>query len=73
MLAECIIRGAGRIVVHGKFYEAASPGIIGPTELVVSSGGVVVAAVQQDASLARFAFERGSRLRMKVLKPAVSA
>ena len=73
VLAECIIRGSGRIVVHGKFYEAASPGIIGPTELVVTAGGVLVAAVQQDANLARFAFEQGSRLRMKVLKPTINA
>jgi hypothetical protein len=70
ILADCTIEGAGRIVIEGRFYEGRTPGIVGPKELVVRAGGVVVAAVKQNVELSRLAFERGSRLRMKVLRPA---
>jgi hypothetical protein len=68
VLADCTIRGNGRIVVHGRFFEGSAPGIVGPSELVVSQSGVLVAAVEHGLESTRFAFERGSRLRMKVVK-----
>ena len=68
VLADCTISGAGASTVHGHFFERESPGILGPRELVVSSGGAVVASVLQNDTLTRFAFERGSRLRVKIVK-----
>jgi hypothetical protein len=68
VLADCKIAGAGSITVHGHFFERESPGIVGPRELVVSREGAVVASVEQSAALTRFAFERGSRLRVKIVK-----
>jgi uncharacterized protein YjbI with pentapeptide repeats len=68
VLADCHIAGAGSITVHGQFFERESPGIVGPRELVVSSAGAVVASVKQNEALTRFAFERGSRLRVKIVK-----
>jgi hypothetical protein len=35
----------------------------------VTAKGALVASLQQPASPTRFAFERGSRLRLKVVKP----
>jgi uncharacterized protein YjbI with pentapeptide repeats len=71
VLADCNISGAGSITVHGQFFERQSPGIVGPRELVVSSGGAVVASVRQNKELTRFAFERGSRLRVKIVSSDV--
>jgi uncharacterized protein YjbI with pentapeptide repeats len=71
VLADCTISGAGAITVHGQFFERESPGIVGPRELVVSSGGAVVASVRQNPELTRFAFERGSRLRVKIVRSDV--
>ncbi len=68
VLADCTISGAGSIAVHGQFFERESPGIVGPRELMVTSGGAVVASVQQNEALTHFGFERGSRLRVKILK-----
>jgi uncharacterized protein YjbI with pentapeptide repeats len=66
VLSGCQIRGAGKITIHGKFVERESPGIAGVTQLVVSSGGSLVGAVEQPAELTRFAFEPGCMLRMKI-------
>ncbi len=41
---------------------------MGARELVVSREGALVASVQQSATLTRFRFERGSRLRVKIAK-----
>jgi uncharacterized protein YjbI with pentapeptide repeats len=68
VLADCHISGAGAITVHGQFFERESPGIVGPRELVVSQAGAVVASVKQNEALTRFAFERGSRLRVKIVR-----
>jgi uncharacterized protein YjbI with pentapeptide repeats len=68
VLADCNISGAGSITVHGQFFERESPGIVGPRELVVSSGGALVASVRQNGELTRFAFERGSRLRVRIVR-----
>jgi hypothetical protein len=68
VLADCTVTGAGRIIVHGKFFEGATPGIVGPREIVVRSRGVLVSAVRQRGVPARFAFEPGSRLRTKISK-----
>jgi uncharacterized protein YjbI with pentapeptide repeats len=68
VLADCKISGAGSITVNGQFFESESPGIVGPRELVVSGGGALVASVKQSEALTRFAFERGSRLRVKIVK-----
>jgi uncharacterized protein YjbI with pentapeptide repeats len=65
-LSGCQIRGAGKITIHGKFLERESPGITGITQLVVTSGGSLVGAVEQPPDLTRFAFEPGCYLRMKV-------
>ena len=67
VLADCNIAGAGSITVNGQFFEAKSPGIVGPRELVVSQGGALVASVQQVPTVTRFRFERGSRLRVKIV------
>jgi uncharacterized protein YjbI with pentapeptide repeats len=69
VLADCQISGDGEITVHGHFFERESPGIIGPRALVVTAKGALVASLQQPASPTRFAFERGCRLRLKVIKP----
>jgi hypothetical protein len=68
VLADCTIIGAGRITVHGHFFEGGNPGIVGPTDLVVSESGVVVSQVRQSTPGTRFAFKRGSRLRVKIVK-----
>jgi uncharacterized protein YjbI with pentapeptide repeats len=66
VLSGCQVRGSGRITIHGKFVERESPGIVGATQLVVSSGGSLVGAVEQPAELTRFGFEPGCILRMKI-------
>ena len=68
VLADCKISGGGSVTVHGHFFEKESPGIVGPREVVVSSKGALVASVQQCTELTRFAFERGSRLRVKIVQ-----
>ena len=72
VLADCEIVGAGRLTVHGKFFERQSPGIVGPRTLSVSAGGTVVSAVAQNSEQTRFAFESGCRLRLKVVSPGKS-
>jgi hypothetical protein len=56
------------VTVHGHFFERESPGIVGAREVTVSGSGALVASVQQAAALTRFAFERGSRLRVKIVQ-----
>jgi len=68
VLADCTVRGDGRIEVRGCFFERKSPGIVRPGEVLVRSTGVLVATVQQQEQRSRFAFEAGSRLRIKILK-----
>jgi hypothetical protein len=68
VLADCKIAGAGSVTVNGHFFERESPGIVGAREVAVSSKGALVASVQQPEELTRFAFERGSRLRVKIVK-----
>ena len=69
VLADCKIAGDGSVTVHGHFFERESPGIVGAREVMVSSergaGGVGAAAPR---TLTRFAFERGSRLRVKIVQ-----
>ena len=65
-LSGCQIRGAGKITIHGKFVERESPGITGATQLVVTSGGSLIGAVEQPPEHTRFAFEPGCMLRMKI-------
>src|SRR5262249_9171055 len=67
VLAHCRIEGAGNITLHGRFFERESPGIVGPNQLVVTSEGQLVGQVEQAPELTKFAFEPGSRLRMKIL------
>jgi uncharacterized protein YjbI with pentapeptide repeats len=69
VLADCTVIGHGRILISGKFYEHKSPGIVGPTQVVVSSGGCLVAEVEQAAEATQFAFEPGSNLRVKIRPP----
>jgi uncharacterized protein YjbI with pentapeptide repeats len=69
VLADCTIEGQAKIVLHGKFFEGQSPGIVEPTELLVMSKGVLVSTVRQNPNNSLFSFEPGSRLRMKVLRP----
>ena len=68
VLSQCRIEGAGKITVHGRFQERESPGIVGPAELTVTSEGTLVGVVEQAPELTRFAFEPGSKLRMKILR-----
>jgi uncharacterized protein YjbI with pentapeptide repeats len=72
ILADCKVVGAGRITIHGKFIEGESPGIVGARELMVSSGGALMAAVQQGETATRFGFEKGCRLRVRIARPQVS-
>ena len=60
--------GAGDITLHGRFYERESPGIVGPSKLVVTAEGQLVGQVEQAPELTKFAFEPGCRLRMKILR-----
>jgi hypothetical protein len=69
ILKNCAIVGRGNIVVHGRFFERSSPGIVGPRSLVVSTRGAVVGSVEQTHESTAFAFEPGCRLRVKILKP----
>jgi uncharacterized protein YjbI with pentapeptide repeats len=69
VLADCEIVGAGNITVHGKFFERKAPGIVGPRRVRVSAKGAVVSAVAQHQDLTGFSFERGCKLRMKVMEP----
>ena len=68
VLADCTVSGGGAITINGQFFERESPGIVGARELTVSRQGALVASVQQSAELTRFRFERGSRLRVKIVK-----
>jgi len=68
VLADCTVAGGGSITINGQFFERESPGIVGARELTVSRQGALVASVQQSADLTRFRFERGSRLRVKIVK-----
>jgi hypothetical protein len=68
VLADCKISGGGKIVIHGQFFERESPGIDGAREVIVSGRGALVASVKQAEELTRFGFERGSRLRVKIIK-----
>jgi uncharacterized protein YjbI with pentapeptide repeats len=67
VLADCEIVGAGCITVHGKFFERAAPGIVGPRKLMVSSRGAVVSAIAQSGEPTGFAFESGCQLRVKII------
>lgn len=66
VLSDCTVVGHGSIHIAGKFYERKSPGIVGCTQLVVSTGGCLVAEVEQAVEATRFAFEPGSNLRVKI-------
>ena len=66
VLSDCTVVGHGSILIAGKFYERKSPGIVGCTQLVVSTGGCLVAEVEQAVEATRFAFEPGSNLRVKI-------
>jgi hypothetical protein len=65
-LAGCQITGPGKVAVHGKFVESASPGIVGVKELVVTASGSLVGSVEQPPEHTRFAFEPGCVLRTKI-------
>jgi hypothetical protein len=54
------------VTVNGKFFEDKAPGISGVRQLVVSSGGSLVGAVEQPPEKTTFGFEPGCRLRMTV-------
>src|SRR6185436_7626790 len=50
VLSGCQITGAGNITINGKFFEASAkkgPAIVGANQVVVSSSGAMVGAVQQ--------------------------
>jgi len=68
VLADCRIAGDGCVTVHGHFFEREAPGIVGVREVMVSANGALVASVKQHTDLTRFAFERGSRLRVKIVR-----
>ena len=68
VLSQCRIEGAGNITIHGRFQERESPGIVGPSELVVTSEGTLVGVVEQAPEMTRFGFEPGSKLRVKILR-----
>jgi uncharacterized protein YjbI with pentapeptide repeats len=65
-LSRCQIVGPGKLTVHGKFVERESPGVAGVKELIVTSSGSLVGAVEQPPEHTRFAFEPGCMLRTKI-------
>jgi uncharacterized protein YjbI with pentapeptide repeats len=69
VLKNCSIIGRGNIIVHGRFFERASPGIVAPRSLLVSTHGAVVGSIEQTQESTAFAFEPGCRLRVKILQP----
>jgi len=69
VLHNCAIVGRGNIIVHGRFFERSSPGIVGPRSLFVSTHGAVAGSVEQMRESTAFAFEPGCRLRVKILRP----
>ena len=69
VLKNCSIVGRGNIVVHGRFFERSSPGIVAPRSLLVSTHGAVVGSIEQAQESTAFAFEPGCRLRVKILEP----
>jgi hypothetical protein len=69
VLRNCQITGAGQITVHGRFFERSSPGIAGAKSVVVSARGAIVGGIEQAPESTVFAFEPGSRLRVKILRP----
>jgi hypothetical protein len=69
VLKNCEIAGSGKITVHGRFFERSSPGIVGAKSIVVSARGAVVGGIEQAPEATVFAFEPGSRLRVKILRP----
>jgi hypothetical protein len=69
VLQSCTIEGAGNIIIHGRFLEEKSPGIVGPKRLIVSSRGAIQATVHQPEGHTQFAFEPGSRLRLNIVRP----
>jgi len=72
VLSDCQIMGEGDITVDGHFFERKSPGIVGAKQLIVTSAGTLVSTIQQASEPTRFAFERGCRLRMKVIREITS-
>ncbi len=69
VLAGCSIKGGGHITIHGQFFEGdKGPGIVGPRQVVVTQGGVLVGSVAQGDEPTTFGFEPGSRLRMKITR-----
>ena len=69
ILAGCSIQGSGHVTIHGQFFEGdKGPGIVGPRRVVVSSGGILVSSIQQGQEPTMFAFEAGSKLRMKITR-----
>lgn len=68
VLKDCSIVGAGKIIVHGRFFERTSPGIAGARSVVVSSRGGIVSGIEQAPGATVFAFEPGCRLRVKIHK-----
>jgi uncharacterized protein YjbI with pentapeptide repeats len=73
VLKACEIVGNGRITVHGRFFERASPGISGARSVTVSGSGAIVGGLEQAEGATLFAFEPGCRLRVKILKPRFRA
>jgi hypothetical protein len=72
VLKNCAIVGAGKVIVHGRFFERQTPGIVGVRSLFVSSRGGLVGGVEQVGDGTQFAFEPGCRLRMKILRPRLA-
>ena len=68
VLADCKISGDGSVTVHGHFFERESPGIVGAREVMVSATARWWRRCSSARTLTRFAFERGSRLRVKIIK-----
>lgn len=73
VLKACEIVGNGRITVHGRFFERATPGISGARSVTVSGSGAMVGGLEQAEGATVFAFEPGCRLRVKILKPRFRA
>ena len=70
-LIDCRILGGRRITIAGAVLDGPTSAIplVEPRAITVAASGVLAGQVQQPAGRTCFAFERGSRLRLRILGP----
>jgi hypothetical protein len=67
VLSDCQILGPGNLTVLGHvFGSKGKPSIVGASQLIVRKAGGLDCAIEQAEPATRFAFEPGSRLRVRI-------